>query len=505
MRSIISGFIGILGLSSLAIASEPSDLARSKTSQWLWNKAHQSNLKGDESFKGEALIYMKDQADLSGSRVLSTKEEKGRFVHAALVKTAEASQKDLRAWLSEQKIAFEAHWVVNMIAVKNATTAQLEDIAERSDVMRVMGNPSIKNVAPELKNSLFDLKSAKGIEAGVARISADKVWSEFNVRGEGIVVAGQDTGVEWDHPALKSHYRGWDGSNANHDYNWFDAIKTEIGGGSSCKYDSAVPCDDHDHGTHTVGTMVGDDGKGNQVGVAPGAKWIACRNMDNGLGRPSTYISCFEWFLAPWKRGEDSFKSGDPTKSPHVINNSWGCPKSEGCEGGEFELVLQSLEAAGIFVVVSAGNDGPSCSTIKDGPAFNTDYVLSVGAMDAKSNKIASFSSRGPSTFDNKIGPHITAPGVSVRSAVRGGRYSGSIWSGTSMAGPHVAGQVALLWSAQPNLIGDIAKTREVIMNTADNMTQASQTCGGVAGTAIPNNTWGFGVVNALKAVKAVR
>lgn len=496
-------------VAGVAIAAQsPQEVARAKTSKWLWDQVHTHNILGDAEPKAEALVYMRETADLQAAYQLTTKEERGRFVHASLIKTAESSQASLRAWLKEHQVAFKPHWITNMIVLEDASASVLEEIAQRDDVLRVVGNPKVQQILPSTNLFQFDDQQFRGVGPGVARIGADKVWNELNVKGEGIVIAGQDTGVQWDHPALKKHYRGWDETrgNADHAYNWHDAIKEQFGPSrSSCGYDTAAPCDDHDHGTHTVGTIVGDDNAGNQIGVAPGAQWIACRNMDAGLGKPSTYIECFEFFLAPWKQGADSFKDSDPSRSPHVINNSWGCPKSEGCEGGEFEPILKALDAAGIFVVVSAGNEGSGCSTIQDGPAFNTNHVLSVGAMDHRTNKIAGFSSRGPSTYDNLIGPHVAAPGVDIRSSVRGSRYSSFGWSGTSMAGPHVVGQVALMWSANASLIGDIAKTKDLIMKSAEGKTEPSQTCGGVPGTAIPNNTWGHGIVDVLKSVKANR
>jgi subtilisin family serine protease len=214
------------------------------------------------------------------------------------------------------------------------------------------------------------------------------------------------------------------------------------------------------------------------------------------------YVECFQWFLAPWPQKGDPIQDARPEMAPHVINNSWGCPKKEGCDGGEFERILKALRTAGIMVVVSAGNDGDSCSTIQDGPAFHSDLVLNVGAFNHRNDAIASFSSRGPSAFDNKIGPHVTAPGVNVRSAVSGGGYAETGWSGTSMAGPHVVGLVALLWSADPSLIGKIEETEALIKEKADPKT-SSQSCGGVSGSARPNNTYGYGLGNAYEVVKS--
>ncbi len=160
-------------------------------------------------------------------------------------------------------------------------------------------------------------------------MKAPDLWN-LGFTGTGIVVGNQDTGMRWTHDALKPHYRGWDGANADHNYNWHDSIHADINGNGTnpCGFNAMAPCDDHGHGTHTTGTAVGDDGAGNQIGVAPGAKWIGCHNMDEGVGRPETYTECFQWFIAPT---DLAGQNADPTKRPHVMNNSWGCPTSELC------------------------------------------------------------------------------------------------------------------------------------------------------------------------------
>src|SRR6185436_16597701 len=153
-------------------------------------------------------------------------------------------------------------------------------------------------------------------------------------------------------------------------------------------------------------------------------------------------------------------------------------------------------QAAGIFVAVSAGNSGPSCSSVSDPPAIYR-ASFTTGAIDI-SNSLASFSSRGPSTFytPNILKPNISAPGVNVRSSTRTSDTSFGSLSGTSMAGPHVAGVVALLWSARPQLARDIATTKTVLQNTANPaVTVTLQTCGGIPSTQIPNNSFGYGRV----------
>jgi len=450
------------------------------------------------------LIYLKAQADLAGADQLATREAKGRFVYNALVATARSSQGSLLARLAELGLEHQRYFVTNMIAVFSPTAAQIEEFAARSDVQRVVADPRV-NIRARPTPEMLRRDHTEAVGTNVTSTGAERVWTQFSNRGEGIVVAGQDTGVQWDHPALRASYRGTSASGVNHNYSWHDAIRrklTDTEAANPCGYATVAPCDDNAHGTHTVGSIVGDDGAGNQIGMAPGAKWIACRNMDEGVGTPSTYIECFQYFLAPWPYGGNPMTDGDPTKAPHVINNSWGCPPSEGCDGAEFLPVIEALGRAGIMVVVSAGNDGPGCSTIKDGPAYHSAATLSVGAHDHRSGNIAGFSSRGPSTFDNKVGPDLTAPGVSIRSAIPGGGFSGAAWSGTSMAGPHVVGAVALLWSVKPDLVGKIARTSELLTSTATPKT-STQTCGGVPGTTVPNNTFGHGLLNVHAAVVA--
>jgi subtilisin family serine protease len=484
-----------VGLSFFLTAGSPT--TESKISPWLL-KQYETRKKQEEL--PNALIYLKSEADLSHINKQVDRTQRLRAIFNTLVKTAQSSQSDLLVWLHSHNVKTRSYYISNMIVAEQISMELLTEIAQREDVLRVVGNPQIEQQLPQTMRESSD-EQPKGPGANLVRIGATKVWEDFKVKGENIIVAGQDTGVSWNHVALKTHYRGWEGSQVNHAYSWHDSVHKNVGGNSSCGYDVTVPCDDHSHGTHTLGTVVGDDNLGNQIGVAPAAKWIACRNMDSGIGNPEMYTECFQWFLAPWPQNGDPIQDAKPELAAHVINNSWGCPKSEGCDGGEFERILKALKTAGIFVVASAGNNGSSCSSIDAGPAFHSDLVLSVGAVNHRSDTIAGFSSRGPSTYDNKIGPHVTAPGVDVRSAVPTGGYAEYGWSGTSRAGPHLVGVVALLWSADPSLIGNIEETERIIKQTAEPKT-STQTCGGVGGSAIPNNTFGYGIANVYEAVK---
>jgi subtilisin family serine protease len=222
--------------------------------------------------------------------------------------------------------------------------------------------------------------------------------------------------------------------------------------------------------------------------------------MDEGDGTLSTYLECFEWFLAPYPV-DSTAAYGDPSKAPHVINNSWGCPPSEGCNSSNFSIMEQAvntLKAAGIVVVVSAGNSGSGCGTVSSPPAI-FENSFSVGATNS-SDVIAGFSSRGPVTVDGsqRIKPNVSAPGVSVRSCVPGTSYAS--YSGTSMAGPHVAGAVALLLDARPDLDGDVEKIETILELTATKK-YTTQNCSSVSGSVTPNNTYGHGRIDILAAV----
>ncbi|MCB0430706.1 MAG: S8 family serine peptidase [Flavobacteriales bacterium] len=445
----------------------------------------------------ECMVIMGDQADVSAAYQLKTKEEKGRYVYETLKAYAEKSQKGIKAQLNQAGATYQSFFIVNALMVI-ADASLVESLASRPDVANIQYNVKLTNQKPIDVVPDGPGKGPNGIEWGISMINADEVW-KLGFKGQGVIIGGADAGVDWDHPALIDHYRGWNGSSANHDYNWFDAVKNSPGS-PSCGYNSPEPCGDGSHGTHTIGTICGDDGAGNQIGVAPEAKWIAARNMDDGVGSLSLYVSCFEWFLAPTKLNGSG---ADPAKAPHVINNSWECPTDEGCNSSNYntmEQAVKNCKAAGIVVVVSAANSGPDCNTIGDPAIFEASFAV---GSSTSADDISSFSSRGGATSGGvtRIKPNVVAPGSSIRSAADGGGYT--TMSGTSMAGPHVVGAVALLISANPSLAGQVDTIEDVLERTAIRKT-SSQTCSGISGSSIPNNTWGWGRIDILKAVEEV-
>ena len=440
--------------------------------------------------RAEFFVVLADQADLSAAGTLRTKAEKGRFVHDALWNKSQITQKPILRWLRERGIEHRSFYIVNAILVRG-TREIAQALAARPDVARVEGNPQIQNIIPEPVGTVETISQPKvpaTIEPGIIYTHAPDVWA-LGFRGQGITVAGADTGQRWTHNALKPHYRGWDGQNVNHNYNWHDSIHDGVG--NPCGNDSPEPCDDNGHGTHTVGTAVGDDGAGNQIGMAPGAKWIGCRNMDQGNGTPARYIECMEFFLAPYPINGNP-NQGDPLKAPDTTVNAWHCPPSEGCSVNTLQAAVEAQAAAGIMTVVSADSTGPNCSTMEDPPSiYEASYT--VGALNTGQDVIASFSSRGPVTIDgsNRIKPDITAPGTNTRSSYNTSDNAYAILSGTSMATPHIAGAMSLLWCARPQLRHDISGSRTVVNDAAHFI--AYKQCGS-AGP--PNNVAGWGRVD---------
>jgi serine protease AprX len=466
-------------------------LAPAEAGSWR-DKVDAGVLAKDGTGQVEFMVYLSQQADLREAPRSTSREAKAAWVIDRLQRTATRTQEPLIALLELARAEYRSYWIANVIWVRGETSL-VERIATRPEVQRVEANTNARLERPRAQREANTdwAKTAQAVEWNVSKIRADEVWA-MGYTGDGVVIGGQDTGYDWEHPALKRQYRGWDGSQADHAYNWHDSIHT---GGGSCGVDSPEPCDDSSHGTHTMGTMVGDDGGSNLTGVSPGSRWIGCRNMDQGDGTPATYTECFQWFVAPT---DANGQNPDPAKAPLVINNSWACPDFEGCALDTLRSVVENTRAAGIVVVTSAGNSGSSCETVIHSPAIY-EAAFSIGATNDV-DLIAGFSSRGPVAVDgsDRMKPEVSAPGVSVRSSVPGRSYA--VFSGTSMAGPHVAGVVALLLDARPDLAGQVDTIEFIIRRSAVPLT-SNETCGGVEGTTIPNNTYGHGRVDAMETI----
>ena len=420
-------------------------------------------------------VVLKEQADLSGASRIADWAARGRYVYDALTTVAARSQAGVASHLKARALPHKSFWILNAIRVTSGPD-DLDRIRRRKEVGEIQDDPVF--TIPEPRPGA-ELATIDDVEWNIARINAPQVWSAFGVRGEGIVIANIDTGVQFDHPALVARYRGNLGAAGfDHSYNWFDPSRV-------CAAPHGVPCDNMGHGTHTMGTMIGDDGGANRIGVAPRARWIAAKGCESDGCSAAALTASAQWILAPTDLDGENPR---PDLRPHVVNNSWGG------QGGRlfFQEFVRAWVAAGIFPAFSNGNAGPDCGTSGSPGDYPESY--SSGAFDAN-NVIAGFSSRGPSTFEGAVKPNIAAPGVSVRSSLPTDSYASK--SGTSMASPHTAATVALIWSASPALLGRIAETRALLDQSARDASDIQ--CGGGAAS---NNVWGEGTLDAFAAVE---
>ena len=379
---------------------------------------------------GETTFWavLHQQADLRAAPGMN-RSARGKFVYDRLNSVANESQAGLRSLLEQQSASFKPFWVVNAIRIRGDATL-LQTVAARPEVAEVIATRTYKIPKPVPGNGQA---AVDAVEWGIDRIRADEVWSTFGDRGEGIVVANVDTGTQFNHPALVAQYRGnLGGGTFDHNYNWFDPSNV-------CGSPSLVPCDNNGHGTHTMGTMVGDDGgRRTRSASLRSARFIAAKGCETNNCSDAALLASAQWILAPTDLAGQNPR---PDLRPDIVNNSWGGG------GGDpwYQASVDAWIAAGIFPAFSNGNAGPGCGSSGSPGDYTQSY--SAGAFDIN-NVIAGFSSRGPSAFGGGLKPNIAAPGVNVRSSVPTNSYAA--FNGTSMASPHVAGTVALMWSAAP-------------------------------------------------------
>ncbi|MGC9025693.1 MAG: S8 family serine peptidase, partial [Chloroflexia bacterium] len=418
--------------------------------------------------KADIFLAFAGEVDLSPATHIKDWEARGRWVVDTLTALADRSQASVRKWLDAQGIEYTVN-LNNTIFVR-LTQAQFDQVLRFPEVVGAFGNrsyplePLVDPNAP-VPNATVDW--------GLLKVRAPDAWNDYGARGQGIVVANIDTGVQWDHPALDQAYKC--ASNPTDPSCWLDP--SNVCGGTVC--------DNNGHGTHTMGTMVGDDDDTLQyiVGMAPDAQFIMCKGCETNSCSSTALTACANWLLQP---------GGNPANRPHVVNNSWG---GGGCNTW-YQSYVTAWRAAGIFPAFSNGNSGPSCST--SGSPGDYPESFSSGATDSN-DAIASFSSRGPSCW-GEIKPEVSAPGVNICSSVPTNDWNCG-YSGTSMASPHTAGLAAMLWSCNPTLVGNIAATEYIITSTATCIQDLS--CGGTSCPDGANNVYGWGRIDAYAAAEA--
>lgn len=411
--------------------------------------------------KLSVIVVLSDRTDLNAvlQKAGKKRSDRRRAVIEALKKKAAATQPPILAlltrWKTEGRVdRFHPFWIINGFEV-TGTASVIRQLAAMREVLTI--EPNLVVSVPPLAPAAAEAPAATS-EWNIAKIRAPEVWA-LGFQGQGTVVGGIDTGVLLTHPDLESRWRG--GSNS-----WLDVINGRD-----------TPYDDNGHGTHTIGTAVGGSAGGTNIGVAPGAAWIACKFLrSSGSGTFFGAFLCMQWMLDP----DDNPATDD---APDVVNNSWGT--SPGCFL-VVDDVVRAWRAAGIVPVFAAGNSGPGAETGGTPAVYPESFA--VGATDVN-DVIVDFSSRGPSSCDNTIFPEVSAPGRRVKSAYNNGGYA--IASGTSMAAPHVAGAVALLRNADPSLTVD--QIESLLKSKAVDL-----------GETGPDNAYGFGRIDAFAAVATI-
>ena len=433
-------------------------------------------------FLGEArlIIYLRSLPELAGAYSIPDRVARVQYVYDRLLETATLSD-DLYSWLLSKGTEPHRLLTANAIAA-TLDQAQLETVLSFPQVRRVgiNGHAEILQDGPGTWNWMQSVVDPLiTVEWNIAKIRADVTWSTFDIRGQGAVVGIIDTGVMYAHDALNTQYRGnLGGGSYDHNYNWFDLLNHQ-----------EAPYDDHGHGTFGAGIAVGDDGGDNQIGVAPGAKWIAAKALDgSGGGTLESLHAALMWMLAPTRLdGSDP----NPALAPQVVLNMWGIGYM--CDH-TFDPDLVALRAANILPVFAPGADGPECG-IMASPAADPN-AIAAGATDIDDD-ISGFSANGPSCYDGSIKPDVVAPGVNIRSSSIDGGYE--VWSGTSFSTAHLAGAAALLFSANPVLSLD--QLEGILFDTAVCLDNPMY-CGGEACPGA-NNNYGHGRIDVFEAVSA--
>jgi len=434
------------------------------------------------------IVSFAEQADLSAAYSLDW-ITRGEFVYNSLndisVRTqANAKQtlaangikyqtfiagNELYVWEGDLTLASELVVLPEVLFIHAARTFYIDPIGQEKPIENLFWVGDL--LATHAQTTVGS--STNAITAwGITDIKADQFWTAYGVRGEGMVVANIDTGVQWNHPALDQSFKC--GGNPTDPACWNDPAI--VCGGSAC--------DNNGHGTHTMATMVGDDDPSLTYlsGVAPSAQWIACKGCETNSCSEFSLSACADWILAP---------NGNPSNRPNIVNNSWG----GGSSNDWYLTKVNAWRAAGIFPAFSAGNTGPNCSTIGSPGDYQASFA---SAAHDVSRGIASFSSRGPSVFGHEpfTKPNLSAPGVSICSAIPTNSWSCG-YSGTSMASPHTAGAVALLWSCNPALIGQIDATFQLLQTNAN--ASPAGNCGAPPDSQ-GNYTYGYGFLDVLAA-----
>ena len=321
--------------------------------------------------QAEFFVVLADQADLSQAANLQTKAEKGRFVYNTLLNKAQTTQGPILQWLRDRAIENQSFYIVNAILVKgNRQIAHT--LAARPDVARVEGNPSIHN----------DLPQPARIEEAPSQ-PAPRSSRASNTRMR--PMSGRSDSPDRTSLWRRRHRCSLDAQRTQASLPRLgrSRLPITITTGTTASTIAAAtpaarlacPCDDIGHGTHTMGTAIGDDGMGQPDRDGARRKMDRLPQHGPGNGTPATLHRVHA--IVPRALSGRRRPQGDPTKAPDVTINSWICPPSEGCSANTLQAAVEAQAAAGIMMVVAAGNAGPGCSTVTDPPGIYCEPLLS--------------------------------------------------------------------------------------------------------------------------------
>ena len=443
------------------------------------------------------IVVMADKyedANLAGKTRNMTKAQRRDFVIRERMAFCQASQQDVMNFLDglkDEVNGIEQYWAFNGFRC-DASEEVIAQLEKRSDVAYVYRDEKRK-MLPDM-----EAKPATSRDNAwhVDKVNAPAVWSyngSTGYNGNGVIVAVVDSGVDYNHIDIAGSM--WDGG-VNYPHHGYDIC-----------HDDDDPMDDYCHGTHVAGIIAGQGNAGTQTGIAPGAKIMAVKVLDDtGYGTDSDLISGVHFAM---NHGADiiNLSLGDPEIGPSTI----------------YRDLFVSVQDAGMVASVAAGNVGDTqytypvpnnveCPGNCPPPWLHPDQVnlivggtsgvICVGATDANDSH-CSFSSVGPVAWDDYpyqngnaaqpglIRPDISAPGANVTSLNYQTGNGYVAYDGTSMATPCVSAVLALLLDADPELTP--AALDSIIELTAVN-----------AGNIVKNNITGSGRIDALAAVNAL-
>ncbi|HEX4168964.1 MAG TPA: S8 family serine peptidase [Bryobacteraceae bacterium] len=447
-------------------------------------------------------VVLANQADLSGAFALTTKAARGQYVYNALTTLAAQTQPAVLQAISQMGLIGTPYYIANFILVQapagqTISSLQLSQLQGRPDVASIESVTTFNtNLPAPNAPAVSSLPPGRGIEKNIQFINAPAVWAQ-GVQGQGVTIGFVDTGVQTRHPLLRANYRGKSSTGNNDNFNWWDAVHATLTSGSNpCGTSSSVPCDDTGHGTHITGTALGGNGNDYQIGVAPQAKFIACRDMDRGYATTgANFEECMQFMLAPW---DLTGQNADYTKAPDIVVHPYHCsvPGASCVDDPVMHMVYWNLYAAGITSVVAAEDSGSICGSQAAWPQTYPMAVV-VGALDYDEGDgnpaitIAPYSSIGLAQ-GSVFKPGVASPGTQILSASLNGNVA--LMTGTSVAAAQVAGSFALAISANPFVQGKPEQLWRLVGGLNPKLVDVG-TCGTPSGS--PNLLYGWGNLDA--------